>query len=102
MTRLVSAVLTLAVPEEAGPEDAAALVADAATDTALDVVAAVGVEGHLPLPGDLVQRRPGDGRPWRVDTLTPAGAVLADLAGTRIHAPLTVLGPDRLTASRAR
>ncbi len=95
MTRLVSVVLTLAVPDEADPEDAAALAADAATDLALDVVAAAAVEGHLPLPGALVQRQSGNGRPWRVETLTPAGAVLADLAGTRIHAPLTALGPDR-------
>lgn len=102
MTRLVSVVLTLAVPDEADPEDAAALAADAATDLALDVVAAAAVEGHLPLPGSLVQHRLGDGRPSRVETLTPAGAVLADLAGTRVHAPLTALGPDRLGAVPTR
>ena len=43
--RLVTVLLTLAVPEVADPEDAAALVADAAATTALEVRHAVGVEG---------------------------------------------------------
>jgi len=50
VTRLVTVLLTLAVPSEADAEDAAALAADAAASTALDVVAACGVEGHLPVP----------------------------------------------------
>ncbi len=48
--RLVTGVLTVAVPAEAGAEDAAGLVADAAVSTALQVVSAAGVEGHLPVP----------------------------------------------------
>jgi len=43
--RLVTVLLTLAVPAEADAEDAAGLVADAAVSTALEVVSAVGVEG---------------------------------------------------------
>lgn len=95
MTRLVTVLVTLAVPAEADAEDAAALIADAATDTALDVVAAVGVEGHLPVPGALVQRRDST-QPCQVESLTTAGAVLRDLAGTLVRAPLTALGPDAL------
>jgi len=49
VTRLVTVLVTLAVPEEADVEDAAALVADAAVCTALEVVSAAGVEGHLPV-----------------------------------------------------
>ncbi len=63
--RLVTVLVTLAVPAEADAEDAAGLVADAAASTALEVVAAAGVEGHLPVPGSLVLRRAG-GQPWRV------------------------------------
>src|SRR5450756_210400 len=44
--RLVTVLVTVAVPAAADPEDAAALVADAAVSTALDVVHAVAVEGH--------------------------------------------------------
>lgn len=49
---------TLAVPEEADAEDAAALVADAAICTAMEVVSAAGVEGHLPVPGGSAPQRP--------------------------------------------
>ncbi len=63
--RLVTVLLTLAVPEVADPEDAAALVADAAATTALEVRHAVGVEGHLPAPGATVVR-PGRRQPWQV------------------------------------
>ncbi len=59
MTRLVTVLITLAVPDEADAEDAAALAADAAASTALDVVAVFGVEGHLPVPGSVVQHRRG-------------------------------------------
>jgi hypothetical protein len=51
--RLVTVLVTVVVPEAADPEDAAALVADAAVSSALDVVHAVGVEGHLPVAGSL-------------------------------------------------
>jgi hypothetical protein len=101
VTRLVTVLVTLAVPAEADAEDAAALIADAATDTALDVVAAVGVEGHLPVPGALVQRRHSS-QPWQVETLTTTGAVLRDLAGTLVRAPFTALGPDALDNAAAR
>ncbi len=63
--RLVTVLLTLAVPEMADPEDAAALVADAAATTALEVRHAVGVESHLPAPGATVVR-PGRRQPWQV------------------------------------
>ena len=54
--RLVTVLLTLAVPEAADPEDAAGLVADAAQSTALQVRHTTGVEGHLPTPGATVVR----------------------------------------------
>jgi len=43
---LVAVLLTLAVPEVADPEDAAALVADAAATSALEVRHAVGAFGR--------------------------------------------------------
>ncbi len=52
--RLVTVLLTLAVPEVADPEDAAALVADAAATTALEVRHASGWR-------DTYRRR---ARPW--------------------------------------
>jgi len=82
VTRLVTVLVTLAVPEEADAEDAAASVADAAVCTALEVVSTAGVEGHLPVPGSVVQHRRG-GQPWRVETVTAAGAVLCNLAADR-------------------
>jgi len=45
--RLVTVLVTLVLPDEADAEDAAGLVAGAAVSTALEVVAAAGVEGHL-------------------------------------------------------
>ena len=51
--------VTLVVPDEADAEDAAGVVADAAVSTALEVVAAAGVEGHLLVPGSLVVLRDG-------------------------------------------
>jgi len=74
--RLVTVLLTLAVPEVADPEDAAALVADAAAMTALEVRHAVGVEGHLPAPG-----------------AAGSAAAVAGRGGHRRHA--AVAGPDR-------
>ena len=49
--RLVTVLVTLAVPAEADAEDAAGLVADAAVSTALQVVSAAGVEGPSARPG---------------------------------------------------
>jgi len=95
VTRLVTVLVTLAVPAEADAEDAAALVADAAFCTALEVVCAAGVEGHLPVPGSVVQHR-GDRQPWRVETVTGDGAVLCNLAGDWVRLPLTALEPDQV------
>jgi len=95
VTRLVTVLVTLAVPQEADAEDAAALVADAAVCTALEVVSAAGVEGHLPVPGSVVQHRSGR-QPWRVETVTVDGAVLCNLAGDWAWLPLTALEPDQV------
>ncbi len=96
--RLVTVVLTVAVPAEADAEDAAGLVADAAVSTALQVVSAAGVEGHLPVPGSLVLRRGGD-QPWRVEAVSKEFATLTDLGGAVVQTPLTRLAPDPLAAS---
>jgi len=96
--RLVTVVLTVAVPAEADAEDAAGLVADAALSTALQVVSAAGVEGHLPVPGSLVLRR-GGGQPWRVEAVSKEFATLTDLGGAVVQARLTRLVPDPLAAS---
>ncbi len=98
--RLVTVVLTVAVPAEADAEDAAGLVADAAVSTALQVVSAAGVEGHLPVPGSTVLRR-ADGMPWLVQAVTDGSATLTDLAGTWVQAPLTRLAPDPLATTSA-
>ena len=91
--RLVTVLVTLAVPAEADAEDAAGLVADAAASTALEVVAAAGVEGHLPVPGSLVLRRAG-GQPWRVAAVCP---------GSRDPGrPGRQLGPDAADQAAAR
>jgi len=96
--RLVTVLLTLAVPAEADAEDAAGLVADAAVSTALQVVSAAGVEGHLPVPGSLVLRR-GGGQPWRVEAVSKEFRN-PDRLGWRGGAdPLTRLAPDPLAAS---
>ncbi len=83
------------MPDEADAEDAAALAADAAASTALDVVAVFGVEGHLPVPGSVVQHRRGR-QPWRVESVNEHGAVLSNLAGELERLPLSVLAPDRV------
>ncbi len=94
--RLVTVLVTLVVPDEADAEDAAGLVADAAMSTALEVVTAGGVEGHLPVPGSLVLRRAG-GQPWRVEGVCQSKATLVDLAGDWVQTPLTRLVPDPST-----
>jgi len=93
--RLVTVLVTLAVPAEADAEDAAGLVADAAVSTALEVVSTAGVEGHLPVPGSLVVRR-GGGQPWRVEAVSKDTAILMDLGGAVVQTPLTRLAPDPL------
>ncbi len=95
--RLVTVLLTLAVPAEADAEDAAGLVADAAVSTALEVVSTAGVEGHLPVPGSLVVRRTG-GQPWRVEAVSKDFATLTDLSGVVVRMPLSMLAPDPLDA----
>ena len=62
--RLVTVLLTLAIPAAPDP-DAVQLVADAAANTALQVVQATGVEGQLPTPGATVERA-GRTTPWLV------------------------------------
>jgi len=99
--RLVTVVLTVAVPAEADAEDAAGLVADAALSTALQVVSAAGVEGHLPVPGSTVLRRTG-GLPWLVHAVTEGSATLTDLtdlSGIWVQARLTRLAPDPLATT---
>jgi len=94
----VTVVLTVAVPAEADAEDAAGLVADAAVSTALQVVSAAGVEGHLPVPGSTVLRR-ADGMPSLVQAVTDGSATLTDLSGTWVQARLTRLAPDPLATT---
>lgn len=91
--RLVTVVTTLAVPEEADPEDAAALLALAADATALRVVHTAAVEGHLPAPGATVLRG-RQPRPWLVLALEEDGAVLRDLAGGTVRVSYRGLSPD--------
>jgi len=92
---LVTVLVTLVVPDEADAEDAAGLVADAAMSTALEVVAAAGVEGHLPVPGGLVVLRDGV-QPWRVDGVGEGRATLAGLDGSWVRMPRTALARDPL------
>jgi len=93
--RLVTVLLTLAVPEVADPEDAAALVADAAATTALEVRHAVGVEGHLPVPGATVVR-PGRRQPWQVVAVTVDTLRLRDLTGDVVEVARRSVQPDPL------
>jgi len=93
--RLVTVLLTLAVPEVADAEDAAALVADAAATTALEVRHAVGVEGHLPTPGATVVRL-GRGQPWQVVAVTADTLRLRDLAGDVVEVSRRSVRPDPL------
>lgn len=68
------------MPEAADPEDAAALVADAAEAAALPVLHAAGVEGHLPTPGATVVRS-GRRQPWQVKSVGVDTVRLRDLVG---------------------
>ncbi len=85
--------LTLVVPEAADPEDAAALVADAAQSTALQVRHTTGVEGHLPTPGATVVR-PGRRQPWQVVAVTAETLRLRDLAGDVAEVSRRSVRPD--------
>ena len=93
--RLVTVLVTLAVPDTADADDAATLVAVAADSTALTVVHTTGIEGHLPLPGTTVLRGRQE-RPWMVQSVVPDAAILTDLAGGVIHVALTALHPDEV------
>ena len=93
--RLVTVLVTLAVPDTADADDAATLVAVAADNTALTVVHSTGVEGHLPLPGTTVLRGRQQ-RPWLVQSVATDAAILTDLAGGVIHVALTALHPDKV------
>lgn len=93
--RLVTALVTLRVPDTADADDAATLIAVAADSTALTAVHATGVEGHLPLPGTAVMRGRQE-RPWMVQSVVPHAAILTDLAGGTPHVALTSLHPDQV------
>jgi hypothetical protein len=93
--RLVTVLVTVAVPEAADPEDAAALVADAAVSSALDVVHAVGVEGHMPVAGSTVVST-GTGQPAAVLAVGEGTALLRHLDGEVQQTPLPALAPDPL------
>ena len=90
--------LTVALPEAADASDAATLVALAAETSALDVVHATAVEGHLPLPGSTVLRG-RQPRPWLVKAVNERTAMVADLAGGVVEVSLRSLSPDPLTAT---
>jgi len=109
--RLVTVLVTVAVPAAADPEDAA-LVADAAVSTALDVVHAVGVEGHsgcgppggsrrctwprhLPVAGSTVVPT-GTGEPAAVLVVGEGTVLLRHLGGELQQEPLVALAPDPL------
>jgi len=92
--RLVTVLLTLAVPEVADPEDAAALV-DAAATTAVEVRHAVGVEGHLPAPGATVVRA-GRRQPWQVVAGHRRHAAVAGPAGDVVEVARRSVRPDPL------
>jgi hypothetical protein len=93
--RLVTVLVTLAVPDTADVDDAATLIAVAADSTALTVVHTTGVEGHLPVPGSTVMRGRQE-RPWMVHSVSADTAILTDLAGGVIQVALTSLHPDQV------
>ena len=71
------------------------LVADAAMSSALDVVHAVGVEGHLPLAGSVVTT--STGAPAAVVTVGEGSVVLRHLDGTCSRHPSAPWLPTRWT-----
>ena len=91
----MTVLVTLAVPDTADTDDAAALIAVAADSTALTVIHTTGIEGHLPLPGSTVLRG-RQHRPWMVHSLSADTAILTDLAGGVIQVALTALHPDQV------
>ena len=95
--RLVTVLVTLAVPEQADPDDAAALLVVAAESTSLRVVHAAAVEGHVPLPGSTVMRGRQQ-RPWLVLSIRNNRAVLRDLAGGAVEVGFVTLSPDLVVA----
>jgi hypothetical protein len=96
--RLVTVLVTLAVPDTADVDDAATLIAVAADSTALTVIHTTGVEGHLPLPGSTVMRGRQE-RPWLVHSVSADNAILTDLAGGVVQVALTALHPDQVDSS---
>jgi len=99
--RLVTVLLTLAVPDTADPEDAAQLAADAATSTALQVVHATAVEGHLPVPGTTVVRA-GRDQPWLVVAADRDSVRLRDPTGQDVHVTRPSVRPDPLDPAMLR
>ncbi len=85
--RLVTVLLTLAVPQTADP--------DAAEGTALQVRHAVGVEGHLPTPGATVVRA-GRRMPWQVVSVGVDTVRLRDLVGDVVEVFRRGVLPDPL------
>ena len=89
--RLVTVLLTVVVPEAADPDDAASSLTLAAESTAVDVVHAVAVEGHFPVPGSTVLRGT---RPYVVESVTATTAVITDLGGSSVEISHRALWPD--------
>ena len=94
--RLVTVLLTIVVPEAADAEDAASLLTLAAQSTAVDVLHAVGVEGHFALPGSTVLRGT---RLYVVESVTATTAVITDLSGSSVEISHRALWPDVVVAA---
>jgi len=71
------------------------LAADAATSTALRVVHAAAVEGHLPVPGTTVVRT-GRDQPWLVVGTNQDSVRLRELDGQDVQVPRRSVRPDPL------
>ena len=93
---MITVLLTVVVPEAADVEDAAALLTLAAQSTAIDVVHAVGVEGHFSVPGSTVLR---GSHPYVVASVTATTAVITDLTGTSVEISHRALWPDTLESA---
>ena len=99
--RLVKVLVTVLVPDAADPEDAAALIADAAD------VQRVGGGAHRRgggAPAGTGQRRHDaeEGQPAAVVTLGEGTALLRRLDGNLQTSPLPALAPDLLETAGAR